>query len=238
MSKEVDFIKDRAVKTISVARQLGGKWVWAEADPDAMQLQLETIIGNSTATPPLVGQEEIASQAEGTQDHANGLWEQQLNEQHRRTVQALGMARTKYRNDPVSLAVLRGLTANSHSHTATLAEALAWESAWARLDTTWSPTTINTFAAFKVLRKQCAEDLQTDASDTHAAWRTEVVKLNAMANDLEELLEAWYADAQRMFGEGTPEGTLIRAAIPTTYTPPTPPVPPDPAPSASPTKTP
>jgi hypothetical protein len=204
MSETLEFIEDRAVKTISAAKQVAVTWTWPEESPDQMQAQLETITGNSSSTPPVVGQEEIVSQARRAMDLASGQWETQLAELHRRTVQGLNMAKNNFRNDPASLAVLGGLSASSNSHKETLDEALAWESAWSNLAPTWNPTTTKTLAAFKILRKQCAEDMQTAYSDARANWRAEVETLNSMANDMEQVDEAWYADATRVFPAGTP----------------------------------
>jgi hypothetical protein len=55
--------------------------------------------------------------------------------------------------------------------------------------------------------------------------------LAQLGRSLEDLSEAWYADATRAFPTGTPEGDTLRSTIPTTYTPPpdkpaTPPAPP------------
>jgi hypothetical protein len=53
-----------------------------------------------------------------------------------------------------------------------------------------------------------------------------------MAGDLTDMSQAWYANALRVFPDGTPEGDMIRGTIPTTYTsapaPPAPPAPPTP----------
>jgi hypothetical protein len=238
MSQTIDFIKDRAVKTISAAKQVAATWTSPEETPDQMQAQLESITGNSSSTPPVVGQEEVTSAARRTMDLADGQWEAQLAELHRRTVQGLNMAKNKFRNDSASLAVLSGLTAGSNSRKETLAEALAWESAWSNLAPAWSPTTTNTLAAFKTLRKQCAEDLQTAFSDARTDWRAEVEKLNSMADALEQADEAWYADATRVFAAGTPEGDMIRSTVPTTYTPTATKTPPAPAPATGTGKTP
>jgi hypothetical protein len=235
MGETLKFIKDRAVKTISAAKQLADVYTWSEKNPAEMQAQLEAITGNSSVSPPVIGQEEIASAAEKARAVALGQWETQLKELHRRTVQGLGMLKNKLRNDPASLLVLSNLTASSNSHKETLAEALAWESAWAKVAPAWSPTTTNTLAAFQVLRKQCTDDLQTAFTDAHAEWRQEVGKLNALANDLEQSDEAWYADATRVFPVGTPEGDMIRSTVPTTYTPSTSTPPPAPSPATSPT---
>jgi len=43
-----------------------------------------------------------------------------------------------------------------------------------------------------------------------------------MGRDLEDLNEAWYAEATKVFPAGTAEGDMIRSTVPTTYTPPAP----------------
>jgi len=238
MSETIEFIKDRGVKTISAAKDLAPDWVWPEMTSDQMQGKLESITGNSTSTPPVVGQEEIASRKAGVRNLALSTWERQLEELHRRTVQCVGMLKNKFRNDAVNLAVVSNLSAGSNSRSETLAEALALESAWTKVAPTWSPTTVNTLAAFGALRKLCAEDLQQAFSDAHADWRKAVETLNGMANDLEQTDEAWYADATRVFAAGTPEGDMIRSTIPTTYVPPQPKTPTPPAPTTGTGKTP
>ncbi len=237
MSETLAFIKDRAVKTISAAKQLASTWTWQTATPAQMQTALWAITGNSSVTPPVIGQEEIASAAEGTRVAAHGHWGTQMAELHRRTVQAVGMLKNKLQADPAAFAVVSGLSASSGSRKETLDEALALESAWDNQAPTWSPTTMNTLTAFKALRKQCAEDLRTSFSDTHTTWRAEVNTLYAMANAVEQADEAWYLDATKVFPAGTPEGDMIRSTVPTTYTPVIPPTPPAPVPPVTATKT-
>lgn len=234
----MDFILDRAIKTISAAKALAGTWTWSEKTPEQMQGDLWAITGNSTVTPPITGQVQIASAAKGLADAAHGQWEVQLNELHRRTVQAVGMIKNKLRDDPAALSVVSGLSASSHSFKGTLDEALALESAWTKVLPAWNPTTINTLAAFGTLRKLCAEDLRQAASDTHVEWRKQVGKLNAMADAVEQTDEAWYLDATKVFPADTPEGNMLRTNIPTTYTPPANPTPPAPTPAANQPKTP
>jgi hypothetical protein len=232
MSEPVGFILDRAVKTISAARSLAPAWEWPESTAEQMQDRLTGIVGNTTVTPPVIGQQEIVSTADRAKDAAQGAWEQQLVELHRRTVQAVGMIKNKFRDTPASLAVVRNLSASSNSRKETLAEALALESAWTNVAPAWNPTTNNTLTAFAALRKQCEEDLQQGYSDAQIEWRKAVTTLNNMANDLEQICEAWYADATRVFLAGTPEGDMIRGSIPTTYTPPPQKPAPAPAPAA------
>jgi hypothetical protein len=233
-----EFYVQRAIKTVSVAKQLAAKWTSQELTPDEMQTQLEAVTGNSSVTPPVIGQMEIESQAERARQNANGLWRAALDDLHQRTVQGLNMAKTKFRNDPASLAVLHGLNAVGHSPEKILAEALAWESAWGKIAATWNPTITNTLAAFKTLRQQAAEDLQTAFSDADALHSEAVAKLEQMCADLEDMNVAWYADATRVFPVGTPEGDMIRSTVPTTYTPSTSTPPPAPVPPATATTTP
>ena len=234
MGESVDFIKDRAVKTISAANQIAGTWVWQEKPIAAMQADLTAIMGDPAALPPIVGQEDLMSQAETAMLAARGQWDTQLDLLHRRTVQGVGMAKNRHRSDPANLAVLAPLTAGSNSRSETLKEALAWESAWAKVDPAWSPLPANTLGAFKDLRKQCAEALQTAHASANADWRKEAEKLADMARAVEDVNQAWYADATRVFPVGTPEGDMIRSTVPTTYSPPppppAPPAPPPPAP--------
>jgi hypothetical protein len=238
MSETLGFIKDRAVKTISAAKQLSATWTWQTKTPEQMQADLWAITGNSSVTPPIIGQEEIASAAQRTRGAAHGTWVAQMAELHRRTVQAVGMLKNKLQGDPAAFAVVSNLSASSGSRKETLDEALALESAWTNQAPTWSATTINTLPAFVALRKLCTEDLQTTFSDSHTAWRTEVTTLNAMANAVEQSDEAWYLDATKVFPAGTPEGDMIRSTIPTTYTPPATPTPPAPVPPVTGTPTP
>jgi hypothetical protein len=140
------------------------------------------------------------------------------------------MAKNKFRNDPSKKALLSGLTANSNSRAETLTEALAWETAWSTLAPEWAPLPANTLATFHTMRLNCLETLQKNYSNAHAAWRAEAETLAGLAREMEDVNEAWYADATRVFVAGTPEGDMIRGTVPTTYNPPPPPVPPTPPP--------
>ena len=237
MSINIKFIKQRALKTVSAATSVAAKFVSQEVTADQINTQLVLITGNSTTTPPIIGQEEIVSQKESALFAAKGNWESGLDDLHLRTQQALGMAKNRFRDDPASLTVIKNLKATGKSREAILAEALAWESAWSQLDPTWVPKAGNTLAALKVLRKQCAEDLKKIFSDAETEVRDENGTLKQMGNDLEALCVTWYADATRYFPAGTAEGDMIRATVPTTYTGPADPTPPAPAPAPSPAKT-
>jgi hypothetical protein len=237
-NKFIESVKRRARATISAAKAVAAKWIWQEESGDQMEAQLEAITGNNTVTPPVIGQEEIASQAQRALAAAEGAWKTQLKALHQLTVQGLNMAKTKFRNDPANLAVVAGLHADGTTPEEILAQVLAWESAWGKIAPTWNPSTTNTFADYKTLRKQCAEDLQIAFKDAGSAASEEAGKAEQMAKDLNDVVVAWYADATKMFAVGTPEGDMIRSTVPTTYTPPAAKAQPAPAPNTSKGKTP
>jgi hypothetical protein len=222
MGESIEFVKDRATKTLSAAKQLASQWTWQEKTVAEMEAALVAFIGDKDANPPVAGQEEITSDAERAMLAARGAWDAQLDTLHRRTMQGVGMAKSRHRDDPAKLAVLAPLTARGDSRSVTLDEALAWESAWAQVDPAWAPLPANTLPAFQALRRLCAEDLKTAYSDARAVWRAQAEKLNAAAEALDDASVAWYADATRVFPAGTPEGDMIRGTIPTTYSPPAP----------------
>ena len=220
MVESLEFIKDRAAKTISAAKKVAVKWTWQEQTIDQLQAALTAITGNSSATPPIAGQEEVTWQAGQAMLASRGIWDEQLDTLHALTVQGVTMGRTRDRNHPANLAVLGALSARGTSRAEILAEALAWESAWAKVDAAWCPVPMNTLPAFKVLRKQCAEDLQQAYADAQADYRSAAEALNDMAAGLEQTIEAWYADATAVFRDGSADGDMIRSTVPTTYNPP------------------
>ena len=220
MAETLEFIKDRAAKTISAAKKVAVKWTWQEQTIEQLQASLTAITGNNSISPPVVGQEEVTSQAGQAMLAARGAWDEQLDTLHALTVQGVAMAKTRNRNHPANLAVLGALSARGTSRAEILAEALAWESAWSKVDAAWCPVPMNTLPAFKALRKQCAEDLQQAYADAQAEYRSAAEKLNDLAAGLEQTIEAWYADATAVFRDGSADGDMIRSMVPTTYNPP------------------
>jgi hypothetical protein len=219
MKQESKFYVNRTIKTISAARLIAADWVWDEITPDAMQTQLTAVTGNNTVSPPIIGQEEIASRADSVLAGKRGAWDAQLKVLHVTTQLGLALGKKHFRNDPASAAVVSGLVAEGKSREGILTEALAWESAWNNLDATWVPDRSLGLAAFRLLRKQCAEDLQTAFSTADTDCKEQNSKLEQMCADLEATNVAWYAVATRLFPAGTPHGDMIRSTVPTTYTP-------------------
>ena len=222
MGANTDYIKDRSVKTISAAKTIAATWVWEEKSIADMALQLAEIVGDKDATPMKIGQEQIVSTANQAMLDARSGWDTALDQLHLWTMQGVGRARTKFRNDPAKLSQLAGLGTRGTSRRVTLEEALAWDTAWTSLAPTWTPTAANTLATFGALRKLCTEDLQTTYAQKQSDWSEANETLAHLADGLEDTNQAWYADATRLFPVGTIEGDMIRSTIPTTYTPPPP----------------
>ena len=204
MSQTLEFILDRAHETHSVMDQLATKWTWDEITPAAYLTKITN----------------LETQRNETQDKENdllvarGVLDTSLEDLHDRTVQFVGMAKAKFRNDAGKLNVLASLEADCTSRAAILEQANQAKIAWNTIDDTWSPTTANTLVAFAALLATAQSNLDewTDKKDLH---KEASGKLKKMANDLEDISQAWYAAATRAFKDGTPEGDLIRS-IPTT----------------------
>ncbi len=217
--ESLSFIKERATQTIAAAKSLAAQWTCQEQPIPQMQLALTAIQGDPTVTPPVPGQEKIASAAEKTMQDARGLWDSKLDQLHRWTMQGVSMAKNHFRNNPVKLELVAHLTARGDSRPAILTEALDWETAWNEADPTWNPLPVNTLVLFSALRTQCLKVLQEDYKNKASAWREQAGMLNQLAANLEEINVAWYSDATDVFAPGTPEGDMIRGTITTTYTP-------------------
>ena len=219
MRESNDFIKDRTTQTISAAKTLAPQWTFQQKTIAQMQADLTAVIGDSTVNPPIPGQEKTTLTAEATMNTAGATWDTGLNTLHRRTMQGVGMIKNRYKDDAVKLALVAHLTAAGDSMAGILSEALDLETAWTKTDATWSPVTTNTLATFSALRMQCLVTFQEDFKDKRSAWREQAGIEDQMFAALEATNVAWYTDALRVFPLGTPEGSMIRGTIPTTYVP-------------------
>jgi hypothetical protein len=209
MAESIEFIKKRAIATLAVAKTLAPSWEWQE----------KTYADYEAQHKALADQEGAANEAEVDMVTARTTWDGQLETLHRRTMQGIAMAKTHFRNDALKLALVQNLEARGDSRTTILKEALDWEKAWKKTDPTWSPMPANTFATFGPLRELCAENLQHAYTEKLTDARSAANCLSQMGRALEDVNEAWYADATRVFPAGTPEGDIIRSQIPTTYAP-------------------
>ena len=200
MSISTGFIVGRAQATKAVQERLAGAWVWED----------KTVAGwQNDLTAPQAKEAQLEG-ADMDLNRARASADAALDELHGLTAQGLGMARAKYRNDPETLGLLKGLDAEGDGRRDVLDDALAWEVAWQRLpDADWSPTPTNTRAAFTALRQAAAakaESLEAHQADARKARREQ----SELAGHLWEDCVVWYRSACLVFPEPTPEGQMIR----------------------------
>src|SRR4030095_11988307 len=98
-------IMDRAVATHSAQQSLVGQWVWDEKSLPEYDSEIRSCQRQV---------EKVSRMAAEVTAHV-GLLDAKLALLHEWTVDALTMARVRFRRDPVAVELLRGLSANSHS---------------------------------------------------------------------------------------------------------------------------
>jgi hypothetical protein len=205
MAASIGFVLGRAEATRAVLESLVGTWVWEDKTVEGWAADLTAVRAKQ-------------AQVEGLDqdvDRARADVEAAIKDLSSRTGHGLGMARAKYRKDPVTLGALSGLDAKVESRQDAIDDAVAWEEAWAKLpDPDWTPSPTNTRAAFSALRQAAAAKLE--ALNTLVAEERKARKeLNQLVGELWEDCIAWYQAACLVFPDGTPEGRAIRAGIPT-----------------------
>lgn len=203
MAISIEFITDRAQNTHSMMLVMASTWVWDELTPaqfkakcTAAGIKIETTIRKET--------DSLGSKGERNQKVAD-LRDQMLS--------GIQLARIKFRKDPEKLAILRPLRAGVQTIRAVLAEALAWEKAWAQIDAAYVPDGM-TWADFRALRLECGT-AQESVATARAARRGSAGARRAALEDLWEWCVAWYAVARIRFKANTAHGMALRSRIPT-----------------------
>jgi hypothetical protein len=198
-------ITGRAEATNAVQQHLAETWVWEGKPAAQWATDLAALHANEAQ---LRGLEADLNQARTSTDAASA-------ELHEMNVQALAMLRAKYRRDPDTVGLLKGLDAVGDSRREILSDCADLETVWGRLPenaATLTPTlSRSSFAAIRAAALAKVESLEGFLAD--------VRKVRKEYNDL--LAELWedcvdfYAAACARFPEETPEGRMIRG-IPTT----------------------
>lgn len=214
MSVKADFVVTRTQATRGVQDRLAPGWVWEEKTVAAWDLSLTT---EETLENLLIGQQRGLSKGRASADDA-------LDDLHDMNAQVLAMARSKYRNDPETLALLDGLDTEGDARREILSDAQGMIAVWQKLpDEDWSPTPTNTLDAFTAqytlgkTKVDALEGLQADVRKTRKQYHNHVAQMW-------EDCVAWYESACAVFAEGTPEGAMVRgiatepAAAPSTGT--------------------
>lgn len=219
MAQTYEFTLDRAQKTRDAQDEIKAKWLWSE----------KTLAQWDADIAALTGQNETLATTTAAMLAKRGETDTALDKLDQWTGEGLTLMRLRLRNDPEQLATLDTLTADGTSRANKLTEALDWENAWAKIDSTFAPTTENNFAAFQALRKQCLKLVgEYGAAETKVT--SDNTKLTQLKAQMEDDNQAWYKAATKLFKPGTPEGDMIRSSVPTTTSSPSaapaPPAPP------------
>ena len=170
---------------------------------------------------------------------ARGLFDGRLDEIHKFTLLAVGVMRVRADASAAPLKailspIISRLSARGDSRSAITEEAGLLEAAWAEWEeqtaAPFTPAPGKTLAAFKRL-------LEGDPDSGQAAYPM-LSTLKRVYNALlakwqvsEDECVSWYAEATKVFLEGTAEGDMIRNQVPTDYNPPTPAPTPTPPPT-------
>src|SRR5262245_19300637 len=129
MQHSMAFITDRAIATHSVMVVLADTWVWDELSPAEFKAKCEAA-GVKVEADSNKNADKIGSL--GQRDEKVAALREQL-------LTGVQLARIKFRKQPEKLAILRPLRASVRNIRAVLAEALAWEKAWAQVDAAYEP---------------------------------------------------------------------------------------------------
>lgn len=237
MSTEIntshDFVKDRTEKThaVQVILAADAAWTWplkTLAQWEADVTSLDATVNDSLA--------KVTAALNANQLTARDLLQARCDAIHAATLLTVGIMRVRAATLPGLLAIVNDLSARGDSRRAVEDEAdellAAWEEWEEQTGALFTPAPGRTLAAFKLLLEGGAGDDQATnpklgtLKKTYRValgkWRRSAGLLNVLYARLEDECVAWYAEATKVFLEGTAEGNLIRELIPTNYNPPTP----------------
>ena len=157
---------------------------------------------------------QIADDKKADYDAQRGLTNARFEELEGLKIQALGMAKYRFRKDAKQLEMVNSVGEYGEGREATLKEADEWSAAWNNVDPSWNPTAGNTLAAFQTRSADCAAQLKT-LTQLKSDARKAGIDLSAQLAEIEDDSVGWYGVATRAFPTGTAEGDLIRSQIPT-----------------------
>ncbi len=239
-----DFVKDRTEKTRAVQATLAtdAAWTWplkTLAQWDADIVSLDATVEGSLA--------KVTAGLKVNMLTARGLLDARFDAIHAATLLTMGIMRVRAATLPGLLLTVNDLSSRGDSRRAIEDEAddllAAWEEWEEQTGAPFVPAPNKTLAEYKLLLEGAAgagQDtnpklgtLKKNYKAALAKWRRNAGLLNVLYSRLEDECVAWYAEATKVFPEGTAEGDLIRQEIPTNYNPPTPapPTPPTPPPA-------
>lgn len=236
LNTSIEFLKTRVDKTRSVQTQIAATWLW----------ELKTVAQWNTDSAALDTTEEGSMSQVGVEAHtlaeaARGVLDTRLDTIHKQTVAGVGVMRVRAERNPEIRDVVDELSSRGDSRKEIEDEGMAMLSAWKLVfgGPAFTPAPGMTFAGFRELFKGRAADttvtpiipavpslreLKEEYSDRKTLDRRENGRLSKKLALIERDVVDWYAEATKVFAEGTEIGDLIRSQVPTgtDYNPPTP----------------
>ncbi len=246
LNTSIDFLKDRVDKTRSVQTQIAATWLWPLRT--VAQWQADGAVLDKTVPGSLAN---VADEAHTLAEAARGDLDTRLAAIHAQTVAVSGVMRARVSRQPESKPVVDELSASAESRDGMEKEGTALLSAW-KLEfggAAFDPGPGLTYDGFRdlfhghaanpgatppVLAMPSLRALKEAYSDKQTIDRQETGRLNAKLVTVERDCQDWYAEATKVFVEGSEIGDLIRSEVPTSadYNKPGTPAPTPPAPPA------
>lgn len=224
ISTSTEFVIKRTGKTSAVqatlANPANGAWVWPAKSVASWTADVEQLDGAKAGT---LAQLAIAAATDKSMRFS--ALDARYQALHARTLQAVGVMRSRALADPSLRPVVDELSARGDSKAAIEDEADELLAAWSlQFGEDFLPATGNTYAALHLLMEGDAtipslRKLKADHKEAAARARRAAGNFNALINRLEDECVQWYAEATSVFPAGSTPGDLIRGQIPTSYSP-------------------
>ncbi len=224
ISTSIDFVIKRTEKTSAVQTTLATlpaePWVWPAKSAAAWTADVEELDGAKTGT---LAQKAKAAATDRSIQFA--ALDARYTTLHTRTLQAVGVMRSRALADPSLRPVVDELSARGDSNRAIEEEGEELLAAWSQeFGEDFVPAPGNTFEAFKALYEGSASvltlrKLKSNYKESGTKARRAAGDFNTLIGRLEDECVQWYAEATAVFPAGTTNGDLIRGQIPTSYSP-------------------
>lgn len=224
ISTSIEFVTLRTEKTSAVQANLASlataPWVASWKTADQWVADVEQLDG---AKPGTLAQ--LATAATTGKAIRFATLEARYQILHARTLQAVGVMRSRALADPGLRPVVDELSARGDSKSAIEEEGEELLAAWSQeFGEQFIPAAGNTYSALAELFEGTAtvpslRKLKSDHKESGTMARRSAGNFNALINRLEDECIQWYAEATAVFPDGTTTGDLVRGQIPTNYNP-------------------
>ena len=193
----------RLLATKAVQEKIVAEWVWDEK-PVAGWVDVQTAMTQAKST---------VDQSEAGLALLEGAVAQAQTALHAKTKQVVGLAKLRFRNDPMKAKVFEGLRAVGTTVSLTRRSADDLAAAWAKADATGSyvGTSLADYNTLRAALDSAQTARESGRTGVKQSKKSQQTTLKSVKGDL----VAWYAAATRVFPDNTATGALVRAEIPT-----------------------